>query len=223
MTAPTTTSETGPTSPAPVKPRRNARAMLLGVVVAIICGLLAVWAVNRAGTTRSVVVVTNDIAAGDQVTEKDLGTTQVNGGEELTTVPGDALRSLVGRRANTAIPAGSLANDNAFVNRLAPRDGDVILGVALAPGQLPHTGLQNGDVVRIVLTAPDSASKSTPAAADPITAVVLAVGDSDRNGRRLVDLSVPNGDADRAAKAAGTEKIAVLNVAPGGTGITTED
>lgn len=223
MTTPTSTSRAASTAPSPVKPRRNTRAMLLGVVVAILCGLLAVWAVNRAGTTRSVVVVTSDVAAGDQITEKDLSTTQVNGGEDLSTVPADNLRSLIGRRANTSIPAGSLANDSAFVSRLAPRSGDVILGVALAPGQLPHTGLQKGDVVRIVLTAPDSASKSAPTAAEPITAVVLAVGDSDRNGRRLVDLSVPNGDADRAAKAAGTEKIAVLNVAPGGTGIVPED
>ncbi len=114
----------------------------------------------------------------------------------------------------------SLANESAFTTRVTARSGHVILGVLVAPGQYPETGLQKGDVVRLVPTAD---AKDPGAAGDSVGAVVLAVGKADSDGQRTVDLSVANADADMAAKAAGTEKVAILNVAPGGTGVTAKD
>lgn len=208
-----------PKEPAPMKPRRNMRMLAIGAILAILCGLAAVWAVNRAGTPRSVVIVTDNVAAGDKVTGADLGTTRVTGGEELATVPANDLRSLIGRRANTALPAGTLATEAAFQRRVTAREGQVIVGVPLEPGQYPMSGLQQGDVVRLVYTD-EQQSKTAPSS---VSAVVLAVGEPNKNGRRVVDLSVPNGDADRAARAASSGKVSIINVAPGGTGQTSQD
>lgn len=208
---------TAAAAPAPSKPRRNIRMLLLGVVLALLCGLAAVWAVNRAGTPTSVVILTNDVAAGQQVTGQDLGTTNITGGEGLNTVPKSQMRSLVGQRASKDLSAGSLASEGAFQSRVAPRDGDVIVGVPLTSGQYPQTGLAHGDVVRLVLGKADSAGKES-AEQTSVSAVVLSVGEPDKNSRIVVDFSVPNGDADQTARAASSEQVTVVNVAPGGTG-----
>ena len=91
---------TGPAGPpqdevAAVRPRRDLRLVLLGVALAVVCALLAVWAVNRAGEARQVVVVKQDIRAGDRVEASDLGTTQLRGGDEVNTVRARDLNSLV--------------------------------------------------------------------------------------------------------------------------------
>lgn len=208
---------TAAAAPAPSKPRRNIRMLLLGVVLALLCGLLAVWAVNRAGTPTSVVILTNDVAAGQQVTGQDLGTTNITGGEGLNTVPKSHMRSLVGQRASKDLSAGSLASEAAFQSRVSPRDGDVIVGVPLTSGQYPQTGLAHGDVVRLVLGKADSAGKES-AEQTSVSAVVLSVGEPDKNSRIVVDFSVPNGDADQTARAASSEQVTVVNVVPGGTG-----
>lgn len=204
-------------APAPSKPRRNIRMLLLGVVLALLCGLAAVWAVNRAGTPTSVVILTNDVAAGQQITSQDLGTTNITGGEGLSTVPKSRMRSLVGERASTDLSAGSLASEDAFQSRVTPRNGDAIVGVALKVGQYPQTGLQHGDRVRLVLGKADTDSEGS-AKPDSVNAVVLSVGEPNKNSRIVVDFSVPNADADQAARAASSEQVTVVNVAPGGTG-----
>lgn len=204
-------------APAPSKPRRNIRMLLLGVVLALLCGLAAVWAVNRAGTPTSVVIMTSDVAAGQQVTSQDLGTTSITGGEGLNTIPKSHMRSLVGQRASKDLSAGSLASEAAFQSRVTPRSGDVIVGVPLKSGQYPQTGLAHGDVVRLVLGKADPAGKDS-AEQTSVSAVVLSVGEPDKNSRIVVDFSVPNGDADQAARAASSGQVTVVNVAPGGTG-----
>jgi hypothetical protein len=213
----TTTTRRGPVvDPAPhVKTRWNRRLLLIGILLALLCGLAAYWAVNRASTPRSVVVVTKDIAAGDVITEDALGTTLVTGGENLTTTPEGQLRDLVGERASVPMPAGSLATKAMTIPRISPREGQAIVGVALSPGQYPTSGLQRGDAVRLVVTGGGQSIKELPPG-KAFTATVLAVGDVDNNGRRTVDLSIGTSDADLAAAAAGTEKVAIVNVLPVG-------
>lgn len=87
----------------------------------------------------------------------------------------------------------------------------------LTSGQYPQTGLAHGDVVRLVLGKADSAGKAS-AEQTSVSAVVLSVGEPDKNSRIVVDFSVPNGDADQTARAASSEQVTVINVAPGGTG-----
>ena len=201
----------------PVKPRRNMRLVLLGVALAVVFALLAVWAVNRAGESRSVVVVAKDIAAGDRVSASDLGRTTIRGGEDLSTVPGNDLRSLVGRRAARPLPAGSLVNEEAFARRVVPRSGDVIVPVRVGPGRYPASGLAQGDRVRVVVTGGQSSEELAPGTSFP--GVVLAVGSKDAKGAMTVDVSIGSGDADLAAAAAGGGDVVIVNAAPGGTGL----
>lgn len=202
---------------AAVKPRRNMRLVLLGIALAVIFALLAVWAVNRAGEARSVVVVANDVRAGDEIKASDLATTRLRGGEDVRTVPASRLDSLVGRRAMQALPAGSLVTENNFEQRISPRSGDVIVPIAVTAGQYPASGLERGDVVRVVVTGGGQSVEGL----EPGTSfdgVVLALGPQGDNGTMTVDVSISSGDAASAAAASGTGRISIINVAPGGTG-----
>lgn len=202
---------------APVKTRWNRRLLLVGTLIALLCGVLAYWAIGQASTPRSVVVVAKDIAAGDVIEQGDLGTTTVSGGSDLTTLSAEQLPSLVGERAAVSMPAGTLANRELTMSRVVPREGQVIVGVALAPGQYPASGLKRGDEVRLVVTGGGQSIKTLPAG-KAFSGTVLAVGDVAENGKVTVDLSIGAGEGDLAAAAAGTERIAVVNVAPVGAG-----
>lgn len=213
---------TGPSGPpqdevAAVRPRRDLRLVLLGVALAVVCALLAVWAVNRAGEARQVVVVKQDIRAGDRVEASDLGTTQLRGGDEVNTVRARDLNSLVGKRAVQPMAAGSLVTHDDFAQRITPRAGDVIVPISVVSGQYPASGLQRGDVVRVIVTG----GGQTIEGLEPGTAfdgVVLAIGEVDDKGAMTVDVSVASTDAPSAAAASGTGRISIVNVAPGGSG-----
>lgn len=200
-----------------VKPRRNLRLVLLGVALAVVFALLAVWAVNRAGEARQVVVVTQDVRAGDRIEASDLGTTQLRGGEDVSTVQARDLNSLVGRRATQSMPSGTLVNDSDFAQRIIPRSGDVIVPVSVTSGQYPASGLQRGDVVRVIVTGGGQSVEGL----EPGTAfdgVVLSLGEADEKGAMTVDVSISSTEAPSAAAAAGTGRISIVNVAPGGSG-----
>lgn len=210
----------GPVAPeqvGPVKPRRNMRLVLLGVALAVVFALLAVWAVNRAGEAHSVVIVKEDIRAGDEIQAADLSTTQLRGADGVSTVAAGKLTSLVGKRAVQDMPAGTLVAESDFEQRITPRSGDVIVPVSVTRGQYPSSGLQRGDVVRVVVTG----GGQTIEGLEPGTSfdgVVLSLGDADDKGAMTVDVSIASDDAPSAAAASGTGRIAIINVAPGGTG-----
>lgn len=200
-----------------VKPRRNMRLVLLGVALAVVFALLAVWAVNRAGEAHSVVIVKEDIRAGDEIQAADLSTTQLRGADDVSTVDAGKLASLVGKRAVQNMPAGTLVAESDFEQRITPRSGDVIVPIAVTSGQYPSSGLQRGDVVRVVVTG----GGQTIEGLEPGTAfdgVVLSLGGTDDKGAMTVDVSISSSDAPSAAAASGTGRIAIINVAPGGTG-----
>lgn len=210
-------ADTATAGGAPVKRRWDRRRVLIGTLMSIVFGLTAWWQIGRASDPRSVVVVTDDIAAGDVIEQGDLGTTSVSGGPDIATVSADQLPGLVGERAAVSMPAGTLANRELTMSRVVPREGQVIVGVALAPGQYPASGLKRGDEVRLVVTGGGQSVKALPAG-KAFSATVLAVGDVAENGKVTVDLSISAGEGDLAAAAAGTERIAVVNVAPVGAG-----
>lgn len=200
-----------------VKPRRNLRLVLVGVALAVVFALLAVWAVNRAGEARSVVIVTNDVRAGDEIQPSDLGTTQLRGGDDVQTVGSTKLASLVGKRAARPMPAGTLVTESDVEQRIAPRSGDVIVPIAVTEGQYPSSGLQGGDVVRVIVTGGGQSIEGL----EPGTAfdgVVLALGQADEKGTMTVDVSISSSEAPSAAAASGTGRISIVNVAPGGSG-----
>lgn len=210
----------GPSAPeqvGAVKPRRNMRLVLLGVALAVVFALLAVWAVNRAGEARSVVVAIHDVRAGDRIESSDLATTQLRGGDEVQTVPGSKLSSLVGKRAVQSMPSGSLVSESDFANRITPRSGDAVVPIPVTSGQYPASGLQRGDVIRVVVTGGGQSVEGLEPGTT-FNGVVLALGDADEKGTMTVDVSISTTDAPSAAAAAGTGRISIINVAPGGTG-----
>ena len=170
-----------------------------------------------AGASRGVVVVIHDVRAGDRIESSDLATTQLRGGDEVQTVPGSKLSSLVGKRAVQSMPSGSLVSESDFANRITPRSGDAVVPIPVTSGQYPASGLQRGDVIRVVVTGGGQSVEGLEPGTT-FNGVVLALGDADEKGTMTVDVSISTTDAPSAAAAAGTGRISIINVAPGGTG-----
>jgi hypothetical protein len=134
--------------PSPTKHRRGGLiglAVLLIVGSAAVAGLLAV----RLDSRSAVLVAGRPIAIGQQITQADLRETRV-ASEGLTLLPVSDSKQVVGRYATQAIPAGRLLDAAMLQKQGFLVDGKVAVGVAVPPGRMPASGLQQGDRVQII-------------------------------------------------------------------------
>jgi flagella basal body P-ring formation protein FlgA len=134
--------------PAPPRERRPALAALAVLLIvggAAIAGLLAM----RADQRVAVLVAADHIAAGDRIAEQDVTTTQV-AGEDTLLIPASQLGQLVGQYARIEIREGQLIDTQMVGGSGMLQPGTVAVGAALAPGRLPASGLEPGDVVDLV-------------------------------------------------------------------------
>jgi hypothetical protein len=134
--------------PSPTKHRRGGLiglAVLLIVGSAAVAGLLAV----RLDSRSSVLVAGRPIAIGQQITQADLRETRV-ASEGLTLLPVSDAKQVVGKYATQAIPAGRLLDAEMLQKQGFLVDGKVAVGVAVPPGRMPASGLQQGDRVQII-------------------------------------------------------------------------
>lgn len=217
-TTPTSSrSRAGERAATAVKPRRNMRLLATGLVLAVICALIAAWLVNRSGASTSVVVVSQDLKPGERIEANDLTTTNIIGKPSLQVIRAEEMNGLVGTRVSGSTPSGSLLNRGMLIESgVKPRTGDLIVAIPVTPGQYPASGLRAGDQVRLVATGGGTQIKGI----DPGQSwegQVLLVGEPDANGARTVDLSIPEGSATKAAAASGGGSLTIAVVTPAGS------
>jgi flagella basal body P-ring formation protein FlgA len=134
--------------PAPPRERRTALAALAVLLIvggAAVAGLLAM----RADQRVAVLVAATTIPAGGQITQESLTTTRV-AGEDTLLIPASQIDQLVGQYARVEIRDGQLIDTQMVGDSGLLQPGRVAVGAALAPGRLPASGLQPGDVVDLV-------------------------------------------------------------------------
>jgi flagella basal body P-ring formation protein FlgA len=134
-----------PAAPRERRPALAALAVLLIVGGAAVAGLLAM----RTDQRVAVLVAATTIPAGGQITQESLTTTQV-AGEDTLLIPASQLDQLVGQYARVEIRDGQLIDTQMVGDSGLLQPGRVAVGAALAPGRLPASGLQSGDVVDLV-------------------------------------------------------------------------
>lgn len=207
------------TGPSVIKPRRDVRLIAIGVVLAVICALVAAWLVNRSGSSTSVVVVSKDLQPGERIEAEDLTTTNIVGKPSVQVIRATEMGGIVGIPVSGDTPAGTLLNRGMLLeDGVKPRVGELIVAVPVTPGQYPASGLRPGDQVRLIVTGGGSQIKGI----NPGTAwkaQVLLVGEPDANGARTVDLSIADQDADRAAAASGSGSLTIAVVTPVGSSL----
>ena len=203
-----TTATTDRPSASPVRAltRRRSRTTMVGVLLAIVGGLLAWFAYTQATRGVEVVATTRHVAYGATITEDDLRPVEIPQGSTLRVTVWSERATVVGHVATTDLtPDALVAPDAAGAARL-PGRGEAIVGLPVGPGRIPVSGLLPRDVVEIV---------APTASLTGLRATVLAIGDPDAAGRRTVDLVVPETAVEDIAAAAGNDNTLLVLVGSG--------
>lgn len=185
-----------------------------GAVVLIILGALGVYFVTSQFTNATqVVAVTDTLKRGDTIESDDVTAFDIPEDQAKGFISAESIQGLVGQKALVDVPSGSLLTPESAGSEVTAPKGYTVVGLSLAPGQLPKTDLTAGDSVRIVDTpgAQGDIAEGTPLAT---SADVLSSGAIDQSGKVLVDVLVSTDDAPKLAARASTETIALILDAP---------
>lgn len=216
-----------PPNPAGLKTaQRRRRPKLIGLGVAlIVLGGLFGWWVDSRGESQTVLVATESIQAGKPVTASQLGTTQISGGDNATTIPEMHRNDIEGQLASSNVPEGTVLNPDQFVSSVEPDDGMSIAGVPVTAAQMPALGLKPGDTVTVVVTAGQGAAGGNDGGGDENggdgggdgvqqgqtwRATVASVGEPSDDGIRTVDVTLNADAAEALATAGGSGRLAIV-------------
>ena len=206
-------TETAPTRPAavgqPTKSRRRVWMIALGITIVLI-GALATWYVTTT-TSRTVSVLTTNttVQRGEAITQSDLTTISIAGGQNVDAIPASDASEVVGKVASVDLPAGSLLTTSNTLDTLPVPDGSSIVGIALNSSQLPYYRLAAGDSVRLVDTP---VAQGEPPTSDPKTfdATVFTTTYDEANQTWIVDVVVPEREAASIAARAATQRVSIV-------------
>jgi flagella basal body P-ring formation protein FlgA len=203
-----------PAPPGPLKPtraRRRPALIALGLALVALSVLASVYVTSMLGQTYQALAVTKDVARGTVITAADLGTVDLPTGPTLLKpVPAEELDQMVNKVATADLKAGQLLTRESVTDELQPAAGRSIVGVALAPNQMPATGdLRAGDTVRVVET-PASGGEPPTEAPFTIPATVVGTEDSPIGDQVVVDVEVTSANAAALAARAATGRVAIV-------------
>jgi hypothetical protein len=141
-----------------------------------------------------VLVAARAIPAGHVITSADLTSEPVAGG--ITAVAADHLSEVVGHTAAVEIlPRTPVQLAMVSTGNPLPA-GDVLVGVAEAPGQIPSSGLAPGDVVEVLQLPAKTSSPSSVSSPVLTTATVFDVRPNPAvEGGTLLTLEAPKAAA----------------------------
>lgn len=197
--------------PPPASRQKRSRIWIAAALVLITLGGLIAWfVVANLRDTTPVVAVRNDILRGSIINAADLTTTNINHDATLQTLPASQLAQIVGKRANVDLKAGTLLPPKAITDALLPPTGQSLVGLALAPGQLPATALQPGDKIRLVSTPKDQDDPTNSRPSVTILGQVVSTSSLTDTTKTRVDVLVSVNDSATAAAMAATNRVALI-------------
>lgn len=211
--APTTDGSVEPLAPPPatiVKTHRSRRLIALAVATIALCAALGWWAFKQATNTTTVVAARNTIHAGQTINAADLGTVNVNASSGLSTIPSERMNDLIGKRAQTDLPAGGVVPEGSVADTSVPGKGSAVVGLALKAGMAPGSNVTTGSPVRVVfLPAANNANSNSPVPA-PVTGTVVQLSHTVDGSSTTIDVLVPEDAAPDIASASAQSRVAVV-------------
>ena len=153
--------------PEPVRPPsrgRDRRAVVAVASLVVVCASVAAFAdlYASAGHKMSAIVVEQPLVEGQVIVASQLGQADVSVPSGVAFIAVADASTLVGKRAASAIPAGSLLTPGDLSSAPALPAGSAVVGLALKDGQFPASGLAPGEQVMIVQTAIPGSPLSAP-------------------------------------------------------------
>ena len=191
------------------KGRRRPGLIVVGIALAMVGALVAVWLVASAGERTSVVVVARDVPYGATLTAQDLTIADVSLAPSVASIAADNAPSLVGRVAAVGLVAGSVLAPGQVTSASPPGHNEVVVPLSLSPSRIPAERLLAGDRLLVVDTPPQQAD---PPSAKPATfeVTVARVGAPDLNGAVVIDVVAAAGDGPALAARAATGRFALV-------------
>jgi hypothetical protein len=217
------TSDRGPATPAPVPvavarlPRRRRWGLVaLGVVLVVVCAVVAYLLVITAGVTRPYLAVTHKVPYGASIQPGDLTVVDVNPAAGLHPIPAGQREQVIGKHAAADLFPGTLLTPDEVTNVAIPAPGQQVVGIELKPSQVPARALKPGDAVILVVVAPSSlagvpdAQASATARPVSINATVAGTAPQETNGNVRVDVAVSQSDGPNVAAMAAAGRIVLV-------------
>ncbi|GLI00893.1 hypothetical protein Pa4123_61690 [Phytohabitans aurantiacus] len=222
-TSPTRAALPGSGRPAPAPtpvgrlPRRRRWGMVaLGMILVVVCAVLAYLLVVTAGITRPYLVVTREVPYGTVIGPDDLTEVEVNPAAGLQPIPASQRDQVIGKHAAADLYPGTLLIAKQFTDLAVPAPGEQVIGIELKPAQVPVRTLTPGDsVVLVVVPAaglsgvPDPHTTTSTRPVSVAATVAGSVG-PDTTGNVRVDVAVAQADGPTVAAMAAAGRIAVV-------------
>ncbi len=193
--------------------RRQPALLALSVAFLALCGVGGWAAFSSASATVPVIGVRNTITRGELIQRTDLVTVQVGHDPALHTIPVSQADTVIGRRAATDLPAGSVVPVGSVTDALVPAKLHSIVGIFAKDGTAPAAGITAGAAVRLIplpATAQQQTSGLPQAATSTATGTVIeATAAEDGTGTRI-DVDVDTSDASGLQILAAQGRIALV-------------
>ena len=148
---------------------RDRRALVAVASLVVICASVATFAslYSSAGHKTAVIVVQQALVQGQPITVDQLGQADVSVSSGVSVIPVAEAANIIGKRAATAVPAGSLLTPGDLTLAPMVAAGSAVVGLALKDGQYPNAGLVPGEQVMVVQTATPGSPLSAPVNGSP--------------------------------------------------------
>lgn len=195
-----------PPAAAAVRPRRNLRWILIGVLAICLGGLGSAVLYSSVSDATAVLKVNRTIYRGEVIGPADLGPVNVGTHLGVVTVPAEAAAELIGKTALTDLAEGSLLTP-ASVGEPELASGQSRLGLKLNAGQVPVSPLPAGTPVVLV---PITAANDGEEAGASFRATVAVAPSTLADGSTSIEVTVSNADSDQIARLAAAGRLVVV-------------
>lgn len=181
---------------------RSSRLLLVAMVLAVLGALLGLYVYRAAVDRDAVIAVARPVADGSIVTVADLREVELPDDSGLAVVPWTDVDTVIGRFAVTDLLPGQIVTADSVTADRVPRSGEAVVGLSVAPGRVPSSVLAPHDTVLVI----------TDTGEPSIRAQVVRAGEPALDGRRDVDVLVPEADAAQLSAASATDHVSVVLV-----------
>lgn len=186
--------------------RRNRIAF--GVVLAALAIAGNLWVYSGVDDSESVLQVSRDVPAGEQISADALRAVQVDVDGSVDVVPADQLTSIVGTYAKVRLVSGSLVTSAALQSQPLVASGSSVVAILVPDGSLP-IGLRERAPVDLVLAGSSSAVDNAPSEPMVVPGRVVGLPSTPDSAVGLLSLSVEV-EADTAALVAASDGVRVV-------------
>jgi len=199
--------------------RRRRPAMIAASVALIAVGSLSgAYLYVATGHRTGVLALAHDVPPGATLTADDLIEAKIASDPVLKPIPSQDLKKVVGKRAVSALPAGSLLTEKAITSDPVVGSGQQLVAVSLEAARIPASSLTPGQKVQVVHTPKDlsSAANGSPSTDSPLAATVVRVGKPASSGDIVVDVAVSASNGATLARWAARSEVTLLVLPAGG-------